>query len=158
MDAKTKILYSVFWALIILSVSASYYRFVVLHDYVIQTEVDCDPTYESCFVWECDSEMNECEGNPDENTWYYKIAYRNAKNIPNCNAGDGECNQFKCPEEGEAECREVLCTPTTLEEYHIEQACTLPEDFDGESIKNKTIKEEDVASGITPLGQENEEI
>ena len=107
---------------------------MVLHDYLVQTEVDCDPTFESCFVWECGAESEECTGNPDEDTWYYKIAYRNAKNIPACDAEDQKCDQFTCPEGGEAECREVLCSEATLEEYHIDQACTLPEDFKEEIL------------------------
>ncbi|QQR65170.1 hypothetical protein IPH92_01135 [Candidatus Kaiserbacteria bacterium] len=134
MRIKTKVFYGIFCALIMLSVSASYYRFMVLHDYIIQNEVDCDPTYESCFVWECDSDVEECTGNPDEDIWYYKIAYRNAKNIPACDAGEEACDQFTCPEGGEAECNEVLCTPATLEEHNIDQACTLPENFANELI------------------------
>lgn len=115
---------------------------MVLHDYLVQTEVDCDPTFESCFVWECGAESEECTGNPDEDTWYFKIAYRNAKNIPACDAMDEECEQFTCPEEGEVECREVLCSPTALEEHHIKTTCTSPADFADEvSEEAETIKD-----------------
>lgn len=146
MDTKSKILFWTLGILVILSVSASYYRFMVLHDYLVQTEIDCDPSYESCFVWECDTEEEECTGNPDEDTWYYKIAYRNEKNIPNCSEEDEECDHFTCPEEGEEGCREVLCSPTTLEEYHIETSCTIPDDFadvisDEESITDESLPE-----------------
>lgn len=129
MDKKTKILFSAFGVLIILSVAASYYRFMVLHDYLVQAEVDCDPSAESCFVWECDPVNDECTGDPEEDTWYYKIAYRNAKNIPSCDPLSEACEQFTCPMGGEAECTEVLCTSESLEEYAIDAPCTLPEDF-----------------------------
>lgn len=162
MDTKSKILFWTLVALVVLSVSASYYRFMVLHDYLVQAEVDCDPSHESCFVWECDPEEEECTGNPDEDTWYYKIAYRNAKNIPACDAEDETCDHFTCPEEGEAECREVLCSPEGLEEYHVETACTIPEDFaeelyddgvsidesleEGPDIENNKTSSEDISS------------
>lgn len=155
MDTKSKILFGVFGILILLSVSASYYRFMVLHDYLVQTEVDCDPTFESCFVWECGAESEECTGNPDEDTWYYKIAYRNAKNIPACDAEDQKCDQFTCPEGGEAECREVLCSEATLEEYHIDRACTLPEDFAEEALMDET--DEDQLSEELPNDKANED-
>jgi hypothetical protein len=129
MDIKSKILLGILGVIIVLSVSTSYYRFLVLHDYIIETEIDCDPAYESCFTWECDSEEEECTGNSDEDTWYYKIAYRNAKNIPTCDMNDEACDQFTCPEGGEAECREVLCSEVTLNEYGIDKPCTVPEDF-----------------------------
>lgn len=123
---------------------------MVLHDYLVQAEVDCDPSLESCFVWECDTEEDECTGNPDEDTWYYKIAYRNAKNIPACNTEDETCEPFVCPEEGEAECSEVLCTSESLEEFHVDTACTVPEDFATISTDEEAAEDGSSEEAIEP--------
>lgn len=161
MDTKSKILFWTLGVLVVLSVSASYYRFMVLHDYLVQAEVDCDPSYESCFVWKCNVEEDEeCTGDPEEDTWYYKIAYRNAKNIPSCSAEDEECDQFTCPEGGEEECSEVLCSPETLEEYHVETACTIPADFAEEFYEDEV--EDDLSESaedeiVTEDGEEIQE-
>lgn len=130
MDKKSKILFSLFGILIVLSVSASYYRFIVLHDYIIEAQVDCDPSSERCFVWECDPSIEgECTGNPDEDTWYFKIAHRNAKNIIECDSDDKECLPFVCLEEKEESCSETLCTEETVATYSTYESCTNPDDF-----------------------------
>jgi hypothetical protein len=149
MDTKSKILFGAFSLLIVLSVSASYYRYMVLHDYLVQAEVDCDPTYESCFVWECDPEEEECTGDPEEDTWYYKFAYRNAKNVPSCEQTSETCDLFTCPEGGEEECREVLCSADALLEYHVDTPCTLLEDFADELILEDEMGEEVVDEELT---------
>jgi hypothetical protein len=158
MDIKSKILLGILGVVIVLSVSTSYYRFLVLHDYVIETEIDCDPTYESCFTWECDSESEECTGNPEEDIWYYKLAYRNAKNIPACDLNDETCNQFACPEGGEADCVEILCSQEALNEHGIDTSCTIPEVFLETTKKN--IDDENLSDEILPTNTitEDEEL
>lgn len=147
MDTKSKILFGIFGILIVLSVSASYYKFMVLHDYVVQAEVDCDPETESCFVWQCDPEVaDECTGNPEEDIWYFKIAHRNAKNIPYCDPNDDSCLAFQCPENGEDECDEVLCSTDTLDEYAIDGICTNPEDFVAFSSDEDVLTDEENAT------------
>lgn len=148
MDKKSKILFSLFGILIVLSVSASYYRFMVLHDYIIEAQVDCNPSSESCFVWECDPSIEgECTGNPDKDTWYFKIAHRNAKNITACEEGDELCAPFSCPLEGEEECDEVLCNADSLTEYNIDNECAIqsdsPVEAEEEVLEEKTLSEEE---------------
>jgi hypothetical protein len=143
MGKGSKILLVAFVFLIVLAVSASYYKFVVLRDFVIEAQVDCDPTSESCFVWECDPGIeDECTGIEEDDTWYYKIAHRNAKNIPLCNTDDETCLPFTCPDEGEAQCDEILCSETTLIKYNLEGACTNPIDFQ-DDIYTETPAEQD---------------
>lgn len=145
MDTKSKILFSFLGILIVLSVSASYYRYMVLHDYLVEAHVDCDPSLEICFVWECDPETEgECTGDEEEDTWYFKIAHRNAKNITSCDPQDEECQQFQCPEEGEEACDEVLCATDTLTEYALEGSCTNPEDFIESEIEEEFVAEEEI--------------
>lgn len=148
MDTKSKILFWTLLVLVVLSVSASYYKFVVLQDYLVEAEVDCDPSLESCFIWVCDPEIDGeeyCTGNPEEDTWYYKFAYRNAMNVINCDIEDEECLPFACPEEGEDQCEEVFCDADTLLEYGFEEGavCTNPIDFADWLLEEEEELEED---------------
>lgn len=164
METKSKILFGFLALLITLSVSASYYRYMVLHDYVIEAETDCDPSLESCFVWVCNEEIDgECAGNEEEDTWYYKIIYRNAKNIPTCSEEDESCEELVCPD-GEEGCEVVTCTDETREEYGIELACTIPDDFAEEEFfedelggeEDMLIAEEDSNSSEDAVFEEGE--
>lgn len=164
-DGKSKVFFWGMALLIVLSVSASYYRFMVLHDYVVEAQIDCDPTFESCFVWECDPSIEgECTGNEDDDTWYYKYAYRNAKNITDCEDGDMTC-QFTCTSGGEDECAEVLCTSESIVTYDIDGECTNPVDFQDEileegeeELSNVQIPEESATSIDTEAIEIVEEI
>ena len=133
MTTSSKILLSIFLVLLVLSVSASYYRFMVLQDYIVSTEVDCDPSIESCFVWICDPEVDGeemCTGDLTEDTWYYKIAFRNAMFIPDCDSAEDEnCVPFECPVTAEEGCGEITCTDETVLDYGYEEYCTNPLDF-----------------------------
>lgn len=116
MDKKSKIFFIVFFLLITGSVAATYYRYIVERDYIIQAEADCDPYTEACFVYVCDPEAGEeCTGDPAEDTSYYKLIERNAKNIPLCDPNDETCDVLTCPE-GEEDCAITLCDPVTAEE------------------------------------------
>lgn len=118
----SKILFWTMMIFVFLTVSASYYRFIVTHDYIIEAEVDCDPTIESCFVWECDPAIEgECTGNIDDDLWYYKFAYRNAKYIPEC--FDDSCDSFKCSSKDEPGCSEVTCDEVSRLDYGISKSC-----------------------------------
>lgn len=112
MDRWSKLLLGAVTLVIIGSVVVSFLRFVVFRDYLIETQVDCDPSVESCFVWECDPLSEEdgeaCSGNPDEDTWYYKVIRKNAMNIPVCDPNIEECEPLSCAP-GEPECEYSLC-------------------------------------------------
>ncbi|MEK9151399.1 MAG: hypothetical protein AAB547_02105 [Patescibacteria group bacterium] len=115
MDTKSKALFAIFGILIAGSVVVSYYKFMIARDYIIQAEAECDPYTEACFIWECDPTVEgECTGDPVEDTSYYKLIERNAKNIPLCDPNDEDCDALTCPE-GEAECSFTLCDPATAE-------------------------------------------
>ncbi len=46
---------------IVLSVSASYYRFIITNDYIVSFEGWCDPEYESCFTGSYYDEECDCD-------------------------------------------------------------------------------------------------
>lgn len=128
LDRKSKILFIILAFLIAGSVVASYYRYMIKRDYIVQAQIECDPETEKCFVWECDPtslEEEKCTGNPDNDTWYYKIFRRNAQSIPDCDPADENCPAYVCGE-GEADCSEELCTPENVPE---EETCNDPEQY-----------------------------
>jgi len=145
MDKKSKIFFFVFFLLIVSSIAVTYYRFMVQRDYMIQAEADCDPYTESCFVYVCDPEAGEeCTGDPVEDTSYYKLIDRNAKNIPLCDPADETCTALVCGE-GEADCSYTLCDPATATDG---EACNDPITY---TLENPIEEENsiDVEGGVT---------
>lgn len=129
MDKKSKILLWVFVALIIASVGVTYWRIMIKKDYVIEAQVDCDPYLETCFLWECTPgsivEGEACTGDPESDSWYFKVAKRNASRIPLCDPNtDENCQPMVC-EENEPECEEIFCTEENIEEQYA-AACNDP--------------------------------
>jgi hypothetical protein len=113
----SKIVTIVFFLLIGISIGFTYYKYVIQEDYMVKAQAPCDPYTESCFVAVCDPEEEECTGNVDEDTTYYKILYRNAQNIPPCDANSEEgCNASLTCWDGESECEIVACSPDAVEE------------------------------------------
>jgi hypothetical protein len=119
LDRKSKILFVILGVLIAGSITVTYWRYMVKHDYIIQAQAECDPETEKCFVWQCDPESMEdgvkCTGVPENDIWYYKIIRRNAKNIPSCDPTGDDCTALICPLD-EKDCSEELCTPENVPE------------------------------------------
>lgn len=140
MDTKSKILIWIFVALIIIAVALTFWRIMIKRDYVISSQIDCDPTVEKCFIWRCDPtstvEGEACTGDPETDVWYYQIAQRNASRIPLCDpATDETCLPFAC-DEGEKDCSVTFCDPETAGE---DEECNDPEEYN----LNNPSEEED---------------
>lgn len=119
MDNKSKIFFAVFFLLFVGSIAATYHKTLVLQDYMIEAEAPCDPYTESCFVYICNPIEEECTGDPEEDTSYYKNISRNAKYIPRCDTEDESCDALVCPPD-EADCSMTLCDdPATATEDMI---------------------------------------
>lgn len=149
MDKKSKILILVFVLLILGSIGATYYRIFIKKDYVISSEIDCDPTVENCYLWECDPAVDGegvCTGDPDDDIWYYKILNRKAYNIPLCDPNDEECEALTCPE-GEVGCEILNCEEgeegcVTSAQYLEENPDALLEDEECEEGDEECLSEE----------------
>ncbi|MEF3691654.1 MAG: hypothetical protein V3574_01190 [Candidatus Moraniibacteriota bacterium] len=128
MDRKTKIFWLIVMALIFLSIGAAFYRYVIKKDYIIEAEVDCDPFFEPCFVWNCDPLSEEegemCTGEEEEDIWYYKIINKNAGRISACAEDDEDCEPLFCGE-NEPDCEFVFCNEENREEKGA-QRCNDP--------------------------------
>jgi hypothetical protein len=109
-SSKSNIIFWIVFFLILFgSVAFTYYRIMIKRDYLISAEAECDPYAEKCFIYECDPETEECTGDPEEDTYYYKLIKRKAFNIPSCNSDEDEdCESLVCLE-NEEDCSYELC-------------------------------------------------
>ncbi len=114
MGKSSRVFFLVAFILITGSIVVTYYRFFIARDYVVQEEVGCDPYTEACFIFVCDPLVDEeCTGDSSEDTSYYKLMDRVAKNAPLCEVGDETCDTSVCSP-GETECYFTLCDPETI--------------------------------------------
>jgi len=153
MDKRSKILFLVFFLVLAGSIFLTYYRYMVIRDYVIEAQVGCDPMTESCFVYVCDPENGEeCTGDPEQDTSYYKLLHRNAKNIPLCDPEEADCLVAVCQPE-EADCQVTLCDSTSEEDV----VCSDPETYRAEHLPEEEPDEDPMAlseeeiSGMTEV-------
>lgn len=124
MSKRSKTFFLLLVTILIVSVFASYYRYYVNRDYLIEIQIDCDPSLESCFVWNCDSTIEgECTGDQSNDIWYYKYFYRNAKNVPICNPSEENCDVYTC-QNNEENCYEKTCTDDSILFYDLSNQCT----------------------------------
>lgn len=117
----------------LISAGFVYYRFYITQDFQLYAEVDCDPSVESCFIYECDPEWDDwCIEEPEnelKNMRPYKIREKSARNTPkpedaNCDAVAGNCPPLVC-EEGDETCFETFCDPAV----DGEDACIGPGEY-----------------------------
>lgn len=114
MDKKSKILFLILGAALLISVGVTYYRYFIAADYYIRFKVDCDPQKEKCFVAVCDPvDDGTCPAEEKDRTSYYKYVEKIANKLPNCDAKNEKCPAPNC--EGDSTCREILCSDKTIE-------------------------------------------
>ncbi len=99
---RDKLLLGSLLTLLILTISASYYRFVVSLDFLVTYEIDCDPETENCFIG-CEDE--ECTAE-----YYFSEIERGAQWLETmCGADITNC--------------EIMNSCTDTEEYCIVTRC-----------------------------------
>lgn len=93
--------------LFILFIGSSYLRFIVLQDYLVSYETDCDPETESCFVG--------CEDDECTQEYYYAVIERKAFEINSiCGKDITDCDEaYYCPDDTDIECSINFCDPET---------------------------------------------
>ncbi|BFT95028.1 MAG: hypothetical protein MNSN_05390 [Minisyncoccus archaeiphilus] len=107
-DKKSKILFIGFLVFTLLIVMFSFYKYKIVNDYYIKIRVGCNPSFESCFVAQCDEGYQDCSNSSKEKLLYYKLLNIKAFNIPKCYQ-DGSCLWINC--DGGKDCYELLCNP-----------------------------------------------
>jgi hypothetical protein len=101
--------------LVLLFACTSFYRFLVLQDYVVAYEGECDPVTESCFIG-CDDESCTSE-------YYYSTIERHSREIyALCGPNILECEAAQTCNTGSGFCSVTYCDP----EVDGRESCTLP--------------------------------
>lgn len=126
-----------------LAISVSFYRFLVIRDYIVSYEGNCDPYTESCFVY--------CEDNECTEPFYYSTIERQANEIyERCGENVTLCDEaYECQSDVES-CSITYCDPILDQE---ECESLTEEDYvEEESMENQTdtLSDFDIdSSGIT---------
>ena len=88
--------------LVVLTLAASYFRFMVALDYTVFYEGDCDPHKSDCFVG--------CEDDSCDMKYYYTQIERHAQDFYNlCGEDVAQCDYFNVCTIGEEECTISYC-------------------------------------------------
>lgn len=132
------ILILVLLPLILVSAAVSYHRFIVMNDYVVEYEGECDPATESCF--------EGCEDETCETTYAYKVMQKQASSLRSeCGPDISECEDASICLPGDGVCSVEYCDQTQLGE---DEFCFVPEEVPEETEEN--LPEEEPTEETTP--------
>ncbi|MCW1888632.1 MAG: hypothetical protein KIH67_003715 [Candidatus Moranbacteria bacterium] len=121
----------------------SFYKFYIVRDYMVYGHTECDPSENTCFVYECDVASEDCTGDPEEDTEYYALIQKNASQIPTCDPHKEECEPLACASD-EADCEVTFCDERAAAKEEVE--CSNPEDFQEEELEEEGMESEEDAS------------
>lgn len=130
MDNRTKAVFVLFLLSILVLTFFVYKKYFIDRSYPVYAEVPCDPVSESCFVYRCNPEEEECTGIPDEDTSYYKKVERRASSLPLCDPNIEGCAVSLC-EENASDCTITLCDASDSE-----AECSVVEDFAPDEVES----------------------
>jgi hypothetical protein len=105
MKFKENILLFVLLPLVVLTVGASYVRFMVIKDYLVAYEGVCDPVVNSCFVG--------CEDEECTSEYYYSSVQKYAVNLyAQCGEDITDCEAASiCLATDDQDCSVTYCDP-----------------------------------------------
>ena len=92
--------------LILLVIAASYYRFIVKGDYVVEYQIDCDPAAASCFVGLDDATQ--------ENYYYAKMHKYGPDLAAQCGKDIADCDAANACQPGDRDCAVTYCSDATV--------------------------------------------
>ncbi|MGB3072838.1 MAG: hypothetical protein WBB68_01100 [Candidatus Moraniibacteriota bacterium] len=135
MDNNTKLVFVAFILAILLLGGVCYQKYFIQRDYSVYAEAPCNPLIETCFVHICDSNVEECTGDPAEDIFYYRGVEKRANQFPNCDPSSQDCVIAQCGED------EVSCSITSCDLHGTESSCSSPDDFSSEESVNEGVDE-----------------
>ncbi len=92
--------------LLLLTIATSYYRFVIIEDYAVAYEGECDPYTQTCFVG--------CEDETCAEEYYYSYVERRATAVSElCGDTIEGCDEANFCGVGENRCSVTFCDPDT---------------------------------------------
>jgi hypothetical protein len=107
MKLREHIFLFVLFPVLVLTVGASYVRFMVIHDYEVAYEGDCDTSLHHCFIG--------CEDDECTAEYYYSKVTKYAVDLQNqCGTDITDCEAAHvCLESGDRNCSITYCDPIT---------------------------------------------
>lgn len=106
MEFTKRILFYTLAPLLIFTASYSFYRFIVVNNYLVGFEGSCDPEIHSCFIG--------CNDDACTDTYYYAKIERNAATVKKqCGADVSVCSVAETCLENEKGCTVTYCDPET---------------------------------------------
>ena len=139
----SKLLTFIVLLLTITSIGIVYKQYLVKEDFIVKYRIPCEQARDRCFIHECDEALEECTGNAEEDTSYYTIMYRLAKNIPSCDDEENCSDSMMC-NESEKSCSKVFCDDATSLTEGAE--CSNPEDFSNSQADTSDSAEQQLDS------------
>ncbi len=101
--------------LLIFTMAASYYRFVVLDDYLVSYKMDCDPTVASCYLGCQDLIIADISDCPTADVFYYTKVERYAADlIKLCGENITACPFANTCTNQERSCSISFCDPQKI--------------------------------------------
>lgn len=104
-------------------------RVYIDRDYLLVSEVDCDPAVEVCFQRLCE----DCDSS-DAEYEFYKKQLISASHVPLCDSSQGDCPELVCAET--VSCLQESCSEANVPEN---EECSNPENF----IQEESLPGED---------------
>ena len=94
-----KILTTILFILVLSSILVAFYEYMVKENYIIESELTCDPATHICFERNCDadSESNICNDG-SYNLKYFNIIKRYGSDVGDCDNTDTLCANTCNPE------------------------------------------------------------
>ena len=112
MQFKRYILLYTLIPLLILTIAATYYRFMIINDYIVFYEGECDPYENSCFVGCEDEECNE--------EYFYTKIERHASGIARlCDDDIVDCEFANMCTHEELQCRIEYCSSDDCDDINV---------------------------------------
>jgi len=143
MHIRRHILLYTLLPLMMLSGAASFYRFVVANDYIVEYEGECDPATESCF--------EGCEDDECTEHYPYKHMSKYASDLrAECGPDITECEMASVCLPGDEACSVEYCDPDALgeDEYcFVAEEPSIEESEDGPQAPDGASQEADGDAG-----------
>jgi hypothetical protein len=118
MNWRSHLLLLICIPLLLLAMAATYYRFIIAQDYIVQYEGICDPVSENCFTY-CEDEA--CA----EPSYYVKVTKTAMNAYKQCGEDVSDCEIANQCQFGEKDCTVEYCSTDAVEQ---DEFCTGPED------------------------------
>lgn len=139
MNPSKHILVAILVPLIAISAAASYYRFIVAGNYIVEYEGTCDPATESCF--------EGCEDDACEITYPYKFMQKYAADLRNtCGPDITDCEEASICLTSDRDCVITYCVQADLGE---DEMCVIAE--------SEAVTDEDLGAAEEAGQEENAE-